>query len=82
MTVTGFLAEFDHREEVGRVVIDLTHSHVRDGSAAAAIDRAVLRFRERGVPAEVVGPDEASATLLERLAIHAKAVAHASAPAR
>ncbi len=73
MTVTGFLAEFDYQEEVERVIIDLTHSHIWGGSAVAAIDRVVLRFRKRGVPIDVVGLNEASATLLERLAIHDKA---------
>jgi SulP family sulfate permease len=72
VTVTGFLAEFDYQEEVERVVIDLTHSHLWDGSAVAAIDKVVLRFRKRGVPVEVVGLNEASATLLERLTIHDK----------
>jgi SulP family sulfate permease len=72
VTVTGFLAEFDYQEEVGRVVIDLTHSHIWDGSAVAAIDKVVLRFRKRGVPVDVVGLNEASATLLERLATHDK----------
>ena len=81
MTVTGFLAEFDYQEEVGRVVIDLTHSHIWDGSAVAAIDKVVLRFRKRGVPVEVVGLNEASATLLERLATHDKPGALDLAPA-
>ncbi len=80
VTVTGFLAEFDYQEEVGRVVIDLTHSHIWDGSAVAAIDKVVLRFRKRDVAVEVVGLNEASATLFERLAIHDKAGALDSAP--
>jgi sulfate permease, SulP family len=67
--------------EVGRVVIDLTHSHIRDGSAVAAIDKVVLRFRKRGVAVEVVGLNEASATLLERLAIHDEPGALDLAPA-
>ncbi len=73
MTVTGFLGEFDYQEDVGRIIIDLTHSHIWDGSAVAAIDKVVLRFRKRGVAVDVIGMNEASTTLLERLAIHDKA---------
>lgn len=70
VTVTGFLAHFDFAEEVDRVVIDLSRSHIWDGSAVAAIDKAVLRFRRRGVAVEVTGLNEASATLLSRLGTH------------
>ena len=72
VTVTGFLAEFDYQEAVERIVIDLTESHVWDGSAVAAIDKVVLRFRRRGVAVEVIGLNEASATILTRLALHDK----------
>ena len=40
--------------------------------AVAAIDKAVLRFRQRGVEVEVIGLNERSASLLDRLAIHDK----------
>lgn len=72
VTVTGFLAHFDFLEDVERVVIDLTHAHVWDASAVAAIDKAVLKFRNRGMHAKVVGLNEASATLLDRVAVHDK----------
>ena len=35
-----------------------------------AVDKVVLRYRKRGVKVELIGLNEASATLLERLAIH------------
>ena len=72
VTVTGFLDFFDVREDVDRVVIDLSASHVWDGSAVAAIDKAVMRFRQRGIEVEVVGLNERSASLLNRLAVHDK----------
>ena len=72
VTVTGFLAHFNYEEEVDRVVIDLTHSHIWDHSAVAALDKAVLRFRRRGVEVDVVGTNEATASLLDRLATHNK----------
>ena len=72
VTVNGFLDFFDYAEDVDRVVIDLSASHVWDGSAVAAIDKAVLRYRKRGVEVEVVGLNERSASLLDRLGTHDK----------
>ncbi len=72
VTVTGFLAHFDFLEDVDHVVLDLTHSHVWDASAVAAIDKAVLKFRSRGVQTKVIGLNQASATLLDRIAVHDK----------
>ncbi len=72
VTVTGFLAHLDFEEDVDRVEIDLTHGHVWDASAAAAIDKAVLRFRRRGVEAEVAGLNDESAALLDRVGVHDK----------
>jgi sulfate permease, SulP family len=71
-TTTGFLAHFDFHEDVDRVVIDLSRSHIWDHSAVAGIDKAVLRFRRRGVEVNIVGMNEASATLVSRLAVHDK----------
>jgi SulP family sulfate permease len=80
VTVDGFLAHFDFAEAVERVVLDLSRAHVWDHSAVAAIDKAVLRFRRRGVEVELVGLNEASATLLSRLAVHDKPGAPTMAP--
>ncbi len=79
-TVNGFLAHFHFLEDVDSVVIDLSRSHLWDHSAVAALDKAILRFRRRGVRVEVVGMDEASATLLSRLGSHDKPGALEVAP--
>lgn len=78
--MTGFLAHFDYQEDVDRVVIDLSRSHVWDHSAVAAIDKVVLRYRGRGVEVGVVGLNEASASLLSRLALHDRPGALEMAP--
>ena len=72
VTVTGFLAEFDYQEDVDRVIIDLSESHIWDGSAVAAIDKVVMRLRTHATHVEIVGLNEASTTILERLAIYDK----------
>ena len=72
VSVEDLLRAFDFREHVGKVIIDLTHAHLWDQSAVDAIDKIVLRFRKRGIHVELLGLNEASATLLDRLAIHDK----------
>jgi sulfate permease, SulP family len=72
VTVTGFLEHFDFHEDIDEMVLDLSPSHVWDASAVAAIDKAVLRFRKRGVSTRIIGLNKASESLLERVAIHDK----------
>lgn len=60
------------KEQVKAVEFDLTHSHIWDLSAVAAVDRGVLKFRDRDVGVTLVGLNEASATLLGRIGVHDK----------
>jgi sulfate permease, SulP family len=53
-------------------LLDLSKSHVWDASAVAAIDRAVLRYRRRGVQVGVVGLNQFSENLLNRVGVHDK----------
>lgn len=72
VSVETFLNGFDFRETVDRVIIDLTHAHLWDQSSVDAVDKVVLRFRKRNITVDLIGLNEASATLLDRLAIHPK----------
>ncbi|MEZ5593811.1 MAG: SulP family inorganic anion transporter [Gammaproteobacteria bacterium] len=67
-----FMAFFDFKEVVERVRIDLTAAHFWDISAVAALDKAVLKFRREGTEVELVGLNEASATIIDALAIYNK----------
>lgn len=67
-----FLAGFDFREEVEKVVIDLTHAHFWDITAITALDKVVIKFRREGKEVAVIGLNDASATLVDRFAIHDK----------
>jgi SulP family sulfate permease len=72
-TAEAFHAAFDFREEGLRsVVVDMRGSHFWDITAINALDRVVLKFRHRGIPVELVGLNEASASLVDRLATHDK----------
>ncbi|NDW05592.1 SulP family inorganic anion transporter [Jiella pacifica] len=67
-----FASAFDFKEAVEKVVIDVTSAHIWDLSGVAALDRAVLKFRREGAEVELKGLNEASATIVDRLAIHDK----------
>lgn len=72
VSVNEFINAFDFRENVEFVKIDLTHAHLWDQSAIAALDKVVINFRRNGVTVEVIGLNKASATLVDKLAIHDK----------
>ncbi|MCX8281043.1 SulP family inorganic anion transporter [Phyllobacterium sp. 0TCS1.6C] len=69
-TADNFLDAVDFDERPGLVRIDVSHAHVWDLTGVGAIDRAVLKFRKQGIEAEVVGMNEASATIMDKLAVH------------
>ena len=71
-SVEDFMAAFDFKEALDRVVIDVTEAHIWDISAVQALDMAVLKFRREGAEVEVVGMNAASETIVDRLALHDK----------
>ncbi|HMS01422.1 MAG TPA: SulP family inorganic anion transporter [Gemmatimonadaceae bacterium] len=68
----AFLASFDFKEVIERVRIDVSRAHFWDITAVNALDRAVVKFRREGVEVEIVGMNEASATMVDRFALHDK----------
>jgi len=71
-SVEAFMRAFDFREALERVTIDVSRAHIWDISSIAALDMAVLKFRRDGAEVAVVGLNEASETLVDKLAIHDK----------
>ena len=71
-TSEQFIAAFDLREVLERVRIDVTHAHLWDITAVGALDKVVLKFRREGATVEVIGMNEASATIVDKLALHDK----------
>ncbi len=70
-----FARAFDFREVLARVTIDVTRAHFWDISSVAALDKVVLKFRRDGTEVNVVGLNEASSTLVERVGTHHKTTA-------
>lgn len=70
-----FVDAFDFDASPRRVRIDLTHAHFWDITAVNALDKVVLKFRRKGAEVEVLGLNEASATLVDRFGVHDKDIA-------
>ena len=67
----GFFADaIDVLEPVDRIVIDVAQAHFWDISAVGALDRLVLKAQRHDHAVEVIGLNEASATMVERFALH------------
>jgi SulP family sulfate permease len=68
----AFADAIDVLEPVERIVIDVSAAHFWDISAISALDRVVLKIRRHKRQVEVLGLNAASATLVERFAVHHK----------
>lgn len=71
-SVNDFAASFDFKEALEQVTIDVTHAHIWDISAVAALDTVVLKFKREGADVTIVGLNAASETIVDKLAIHDK----------
>ncbi len=68
----AFVAGFDFKEVIDKVVIDVSRAHFWDITAVSALDKAVVKFRREGTEGEVVGLNEASATMVDKFGVHDK----------
>jgi SulP family sulfate permease len=68
----SFTDAFDFKEALAKVVIDVSHAHFWDLTSVGALDKVVLKFRREGTEVEILGLNEASATIVDKLAMHDK----------
>ena len=71
-SVEDFMDAFDFREALDKVMIDVSRAHIWDISSVQALDMAILKFRRDGAEVEVIGMNEATETIVDKLAIHDK----------
>ena len=80
-TVTGqvffasadqFINAFDFKEVIEFVRIDVSRAHFWDITAISALDKVIAKLRREGKEVEVIGLNEASATLVDKFAVHDK----------
>ena len=73
-----FADAFDFKEVLDSVIIDVSAAHFWDISAIGSLDKAILKFRREGTHVDVLGLNQASATMVDRFAIHDKPGAEAA----
>lgn len=67
-----FIDSFNFKEDLDKVIINLSRAHFWDITGVAALDKVVIKFRREGINVEVVGLNEASATIVDRFGVHDK----------
>lgn len=67
-----FIAAFDFKEAVEKVVIDLNRAHFWDITSVSALDKVVIKFRREGADVELIGQNEATSTIIDRFGVHDK----------
>ena len=67
-----FINSFDFREVIEMVRIDVSRAHFWDITAISALDKVVIKFRREGTEVEVIGLNEASKMLVDKLSLHDK----------
>ena len=68
----AFVAGFDFKEVIDKVVIDVSRAHFWDITAVSALDKVVVKFRREGTDVDVIGLNEASATMVDKFGVHDK----------
>ncbi|MET0706011.1 MAG: SulP family inorganic anion transporter [Tardiphaga sp.] len=69
-SATSLTGAIDYQDVPVRVRIDVSAAHFWDISATGALDDIVLKLRRHGATVEVIGLNDASATLVERFGTH------------
>ncbi|MEO9655272.1 SulP family inorganic anion transporter [Marinomonas sp.] len=67
-----FNAAFDFKEAVEKVTIDLSSAHFWDITSVSALDKVVIKFRREGAEVDLIGMNEASATVVDKFGVHNK----------
>jgi SulP family sulfate permease len=72
VSASTFAAAFDFREVITKVRIDVSHAHFWDLTSINALDKVVIKYRREGTAVDLIGLNQASKTIVDRLAIHDK----------
>lgn len=72
VSASTFADAFDFREVLTTVRIDVSHAHFWDLTSINALDKVVIKYRREGTTVELIGLNEASKTIVDRLALHDK----------
>ncbi|WP_047980456.1 SulP family inorganic anion transporter [Ornithinibacillus contaminans] len=71
-SVTDFVESFDYKESIEAIKLDLSNAHIWDDSGVGAIDKIVQKYHQNGISVEVVGLNDESNKLVNKLANYNK----------
>ncbi|MCY7848011.1 SulP family inorganic anion transporter [Bacillus haynesii] len=69
-SVQDFVKSFKTDEQTKKVIFDFSEAHIWDDSAVAAIDKVVLKMKDQGIDVDLIGLNESSWKLVEKLATY------------
>lgn len=69
-SVDNFINQFDFSSSENEIILDFKKSHVWDDSAVGAIDKVVLKYRNKGLNVTVENLNTQSKELVDLLCIH------------
>ncbi|MFB6499263.1 SulP family inorganic anion transporter [Bacillus haynesii] len=69
-SVQDFVKSFRTDEQTKKVILDFSEAHIWDDSAVAAIDKVVLKMKDQGIDVDLIGLNESSWKLVEKLATY------------
>lgn len=67
-----FVSYFDFKEAINYVTIDLTHAHFWDITSVSALNKVVIKFRREGTKVNLIGMNEATATIVDNFSVYDK----------
>ena len=68
VSANQFTSLFSYEDVPPNVTIDVSGAHIWDTTAVGALDKVVQKFCRLGATVEVIGQDQASQTLIDRIA--------------
>ncbi|GIM29973.1 sodium-independent anion transporter [Clostridium polyendosporum] len=69
-SVQGFVESFDFTTKNTKIIIDFSNTHIWDDSAVGAIDKVVIKYHENNNKVTILGLNDSSKRLVDRLAIY------------
>jgi SulP family sulfate permease len=69
-TSNDLYSQFDYVGAPKNVIIDLSDAHIWDASTVAALDAIATKFESKGKNVEIIGLNQASAAMHDRLSGH------------
>ncbi|MEA3318974.1 MAG: SulP family inorganic anion transporter [Bacillota bacterium] len=70
-TMSHFVDLFDYNNDPKEVIIDFSNTHIWDQSAVTAISKTVLKYQRLGKNVSIVGLNDESKTLIDRVGLSA-----------